>query len=103
MSLPISAAIPCGLIVNELISNALKHGFPDGRSGAIAVSAVSKAGHIVLIVRDDGVGVPEGFDLAHSPTLGLQLVWLLTDQLGATIELNHANPTQFQLRFAVTP
>jgi PAS domain S-box-containing protein len=101
-SLPISAAIPCGLIVNELISNALKHAFPDGRRGGIAVDLRRERGRtIVLSVRDDGVGLPAEFDLDTAATLGLQLVRLLADQLGAEIDVHRSNPTRFNLRFVV--
>jgi PAS domain S-box-containing protein len=102
VSLPISAAIPCGLIVNELISNALKHAFPEGRQGRIAVDLRNEEGRtIVLSVRDDGVGLPVEFDLERAATLGLQLVRLLADQLGAEIEVSRSNPTWFNLRFVV--
>lgn len=102
VSIPIGAAIPCGLIVNELISNALKHAFPEGRAGKIDVSMTNEASHtVVLSVSDDGVGVSEGFDPARPATLGLQLVWLLADQLGAEITLNRSNPTRVQLRFVM--
>ena len=101
VSLPIVSAIPCGLIVNELMSNALKHAFPDGRAGEIAVQMHCAAGNrITLSVTDNGVGVAETQDVARSQTLGLQLVWLLTDQLGGEITLNRANPTEFVLRFS---
>jgi PAS domain S-box-containing protein len=102
VSVPISAAIPCGLIVNELISNALKHAFPDGRIGRIAVDLKSESDHVIVMsVSDDGVGLPEGFDGSRSKTLGVQLVWLLADQLGAEISFNSAEPTMFRLRFTV--
>ena len=104
VSLPINAAIPCGLVVNELISNALSHGFPAGRPGRIAVDVASETGRqIVLSVSDDGVGLPDTFDMAHSPTLGLQLVGLLADQLGAEMTVNRSGPTCFRLSFSVDP
>jgi PAS domain S-box-containing protein len=100
--LPIHAAIPCGLIVNELVSNALKHGFPDHRPGGIQISLASDGqGHASMSVSDDGIGMPEDLDLTQTGTLGLQLVSLLTDQLGGTIEMQRANPTRFVLRFPI--
>jgi PAS domain S-box-containing protein len=104
VSIPISAAIPCGLIVNELISNALKHAFPDGQAGGIEVKLANEAPHmVVLSVSDDGIGISSDFNPERPTTLGLQLVWLLGDQLGAEIVLNRSNPTRFQLRFAIDP
>ena len=102
VSIPINAAIPCGLIVNELISNALKHAFPDGQTGRIDVNLTNEAPHtVVLSVSDDGIGVSDDFDPERPTTLGLQLVWLLADQLGAEITLNRSNPTRVQLRFVI--
>jgi PAS domain S-box-containing protein len=102
VSVPISAAIPCGLIVNELISNALKHAFPGGRSGRISVNLRHQHDRsIELSVGDDGVGLPASFEGGQSKTLGHQLVWLLADQLGAEISFTRADPTEFRLRFTV--
>jgi PAS domain S-box-containing protein len=104
VSLPISAAIPCGLIVNELVSNALQYGFPDGRTGRISVELIREPDHaVVLSVGDDGVGIAEDLDITHSATLGLQLVSLLAEQLGAVMTVNRANPTRFRLRFKLEP
>jgi two-component sensor histidine kinase len=100
--LPINAAIPCGLVVNELISNALKHAFRDGRTGKISVGlAPEPDGRAMLSVSDDGVGIPVDLDLAQTTTLGLQLVTLLTDQLRGQLEIQRANPTRFILRFPI--
>lgn len=100
--LPIDAAIPCGLIVNELISNALKHAFPHGRHGAVRV-VLARSGdeEVLLSVADDGVGLPTGVDLENSGTLGLQLVSLLSEQIGAAMAVSRAGPTRFELRFRV--
>lgn len=86
--LPIDAAIPCGLIVNELISNALKHAFPNHRRGRILISFAHPAGRqAVLTVEDDGVGLPEGFSFERSETLGVQLVWMLAGQLCGSVHV----------------
>ena len=104
VSLPISAAIPCGLIVNELISNALKHAFPGRRKGQIKIDLAQEAGKkVALSVSDDGVGIGHELDLSNAKTLGLQLVSLLADQLGAEINMQRSNPTRFELRFEVQP
>ena len=100
VQLPINAAIPCGLVVNELISNALKHAFPGDIRGEITVDLSSESPTMVgLAVSDDGVGIAEDFDLAQTATLGLQLVTMLTDQLGGQLEVHHRNPTRFKLSF----
>jgi two-component sensor histidine kinase len=102
--LPIGAAIPCGLIVNELMSNALKHGFPDGRSGEIRINFLHQPGNrVMLSISDDGVGIPEGLDIAQTETLGLQLVNLLTGQLGGVLNIQRSDPTCFQLAFPIDP
>jgi PAS domain S-box-containing protein len=83
VGLEINQAVPCALIINELISNALKHAFPDGRRGEISVRVSSEGGRITLEVADTGVGLPAGLDFRNTETLGLQLVNLLAKQLGA--------------------
>jgi two-component system, sensor histidine kinase PdtaS len=100
--LPIDAAIPCGLIVNELISNALKHAFPNDRRGQIKIDLVRGENHDVsLSVSDDGIGISEELDVGEATTLGLQLVTLLADQLGGKITIQRSNPTRFLLQFKV--
>jgi two-component sensor histidine kinase len=86
---PISVAVPVGLIINELLSNALKHAFSGRGEGKIEVSlATSEGGRINLAVSDDGVGPPPGFDINESKTLGLRLVKILAeDQLQGTLEV----------------
>ena len=100
VQLPINAAVPCGLVTNELISNALKHGFPAGRRGEIKIDLSRESeGHAVLSISDNGQGIPEDLDLAKTDTLGMQLVHLLTDQLNGELTIHRANPTAFVLRF----
>ena len=82
VSLPIDAAIPCGLTVNELISNALKYAFPGGKRGGISLELASDPDNqVVLSVSNDGVGIPDELDLANTTTLGLLLGALLAEQL----------------------
>jgi two-component sensor histidine kinase len=100
VKLPIDAAIPCGLIVNELVSNALKHAFPMGRSGTIRVSFMHDGDrHALISVSDDGVGIPEGFDPQNLKSLGIQLVYLLAGQLGGSATLERSGSTRFVVRF----
>ncbi len=86
VTLPIDTAIPCGLIFNELISNALKHALPDSRSGEIRVEMKKEAGEIKISFADNGVGFPAGIDFRNTETLGLKLVNMLVAQLDGTIE-----------------
>ncbi len=74
-------SIPLGLILNELLTNALKYAFPGNRSGKVSVVLENTDGNAALIVSDDGAGLPEGYDSDTSPRLGLKLVRLLTDQI----------------------
>jgi PAS domain S-box-containing protein len=100
IDLPVHRAIPCGLILNELLSNALKYGFPGGRSGKITVRfARLETGELSLSCQDDGVGVPESFDWQHSRSLGLKIVQILTKQLDGELTLDRSGGTRFELRF----
>ncbi len=78
----LDSAIPCGLIINELLSNALKHAFPAGRHGFVRIQLKSDAkGRFVLVVRDNGIGLPPNINLENTSSLGFQLVATLTEQL----------------------
>jgi PAS domain S-box-containing protein len=98
--LNINTAIPCGLIVNELVSNSLKHGFPEGRSGEVAVELrrVPEDGYL-LRVKDNGIGFPEGLDIRRTETLGMQVVTTLVSQIEASINLNREPGTEFTIHF----
>jgi PAS domain S-box-containing protein len=88
LRLTMDTAVPCGLIINELVSNALKYAFPDGRSGRIQIEMREDESHLIrLAVIDDGVGFPDGIEKASTKSLGLRLVRTLADQLGATVEM----------------
>lgn len=102
VSLAVDQAIPCGLILNELITNALKHGFPAERRGRIRVGL--RRGHdgrVALSVEDDGVGLPIGFDLACASTLGMQLVRTLAEQLEANVDIGRESGTTIVVRFPI--
>ena len=91
----INRAIPLGLLINELLSNALKHAFPAGRKGTISVTGNKDEKAIRIIVRDDGAGIPASFDWKNTDSLGLHLVNSLTEQLSGTIELDRSSGTKF--------
>ena len=97
--LDIEMATPCGLIINELVSNALKYAFPKGKTGEICIDFHLQGSQFRLTVGDNGVGLPEGLDLQNSETLGLQLVTMLTKQLDGSINLDKTNGTQFEIAF----
>ena len=98
--LDVQTAIPCGFIVNELVSNALKHAFPGERRGEIHVSLQClEDGAIHLTVRDDGVGLSPGFDIRKENSMGMQLVTMLTDQIDGMIEVDCSRGTKFRLAF----
>jgi PAS domain S-box-containing protein len=98
--LNINTAIPCGLIVNELVSNALKHGFPEGRSGELGIDLRRAEGDAyVLRVKDDGVGFPEELDFRKTETLGMQIVNTLVSQIDASIDLVRDKGTEFTIHF----
>ncbi|MCJ7643714.1 MAG: PAS domain S-box protein [Candidatus Aminicenantes bacterium] len=98
--LDINTSIPCGLIVNELVSNALKHAFPDGKKGEITIELrESEGGTLRLTVRDNGIGFPEGVDLRATDTLGLQIVGLLVDQIDGKIDVKRDRGAAFTVTF----
>ncbi|WP_052643298.1 PAS domain S-box protein [Syntrophotalea carbinolica] len=97
--LDIEKVVPCGLLITELLSNAYKHAFADGRSGQVAISLHSHAGQFELTVADNGVGVPADFDYCSPKTLGLQLVTALVNQLNGTLEVESRSGTCFRVRF----
>ncbi|HEY9834018.1 MAG TPA: histidine kinase dimerization/phosphoacceptor domain -containing protein, partial [Stenomitos sp.] len=98
--LDLKMGIPCGLIITELVANSLKHAFPNHRSGEIQVNFFAhRPGMITLMVRDNGVGFPDHFDLETNESLGLMLVYELVDQLEGTIELNQSQFTEFKIIF----
>jgi two-component sensor histidine kinase len=92
--LQLDKAIPCGLILNELLTNALKHAFPDGRQGTIAVIGQHQSDSYALTVRDDGIGLPENFDSGTMHTLGMRLVTLLAQTMG-TLRIDRTRGTAF--------
>jgi two-component sensor histidine kinase len=103
VSLGIDSAVPCGLIISELVSNSLKHAFPARKKGQIRIEFHSdKDNHFTLIDSDNGVGLPKAMDFQKAESLGLQLVNMLTGQLGGAIELDRSDGTTFKITFAET-
>jgi PAS domain S-box-containing protein len=101
--LDLDRAIPCGLIINELVSNALKHAFPGDRAGRVCVRLEAlPASAYALTVCDDGVGLSTEIEPERSGTLGLQLVADLTHQIGGTMTIGRDEGTSITVRFAET-
>lgn len=92
-------AIPCGLIINELLTNALKYAFPENSSGDIEIKMKKSGQDILLSIEDDGVGMDKKIDIEKTETLGLQLVSSLANQIDATIQLELERGTRFIIEF----
>lgn len=98
LKVDVETAVPLGLIVNELLTNAVKHAFPDGE-GTVTVSLSKRNGTVTLEVSDDGAGFPEDIDWESSPSLGLQLVRSLTEQIDGKVEMISDGGTTFRIIF----
>ena len=99
--LDLTTAVPVSLILNELVSNCLKHAFPDGRSGGVTVQFKrTEAGQLQLRVRDNGAGLSLDFAIAQAQSLGLRLVKILADQLGGRFTFDCNSGTEFRVTFA---
>jgi PAS domain S-box-containing protein len=102
ISLDLERAIPCGLILNELMTNSLKYAFPDGRAGEIRINLQVDNGGMKLRVSDNGIGLPEKFNIRQTKSLGLQLVLLLVEHdLQGKIEVECVNGTSYRIEFPV--
>ncbi|MEW5960942.1 MAG: histidine kinase dimerization/phosphoacceptor domain -containing protein [Chloroflexota bacterium] len=100
--LKIDTAVPCGLILNELVTNALKHAFPNGQSGEIRVELRAvNAGQYQLVVADNGLGFPAGINRGTASGLGLQLVNTLVKQLEGDIDFESGQGTSCKISFAI--
>jgi PAS domain S-box-containing protein len=100
ISFDVNRTIYYGLMVNELVVNALKHAFPNGQTGEISISLEQNGGNAyILTIRDNGVGLPNDIDPAESSTLGLSLVHMLTDQLDGSIHIDNDHGTTIVIKF----
>jgi len=98
VKMDVELAIPIGLIVNELITNSLKHAFPEGAEGEVNLKLKSLNDNILLEVSDNGVGFPDDLDWENTPSLGLQLVKSLSDQINADVEMVSDDGTAFRIK-----
>lgn len=99
IALDIDTAIPCGLIINELLTNSAKYAFPNN-NGTIYIKLNERNGNNELIISDNGIGIPEHIDLKNVDTLGLKLVNTLVNQIKGTVEVNRNNGTTFTITFS---
>ena len=99
--LGMESAIPCGLIINELVSNSLKYAFPRSMEGRISVAMnIDDNDYCTIEVSDDGIGLPQDYDINNTHSMGLHLVSILAqDQLKGTLEIDRSNGTRFHIYF----
>ncbi len=98
--LNLNSAIPCGLLINELVANALKHAFPEGKKGKITVEMKKEEdGKFKLLIKDDGIGLPDEVNLGNPQSLGIQIVTDLVHQLKGTIQVTRHPGTEFRIKF----
>ena len=98
--LNLDTSIPCGLIVNELVSNALKYAFTDGSGGCVTIKIKkTKDNTIEMVIADNGIGIPESVDYKNTETLGLQLVSILSEQINGKVTLSRTKGTTFKINF----
>jgi two-component sensor histidine kinase len=101
VAVPVDKAIPCGLILNELVTNAVKHAFRDRPDGKLRVQLSRDDQRIRLIIQDNGVGLPPDLDLRGAKTLGLRLVNTLVGQLRGTFDMHNRDGACFELSFSL--
>jgi len=102
--LPVDQAIPCALVVNEVLSNAYKHAFVGRKKGTIEISAVAENDLIKITIRDDGIGLPADFDISRTTSLGLKLIrTLVQHQLKGSLNLESRNGTEMRMDFPLIP
>ncbi|WP_236950963.1 sensor histidine kinase [Methanobacterium subterraneum] len=98
----IETAMPCGLVINELATNSIKHAFPQGK-GIIKIELKTDDDAHILIIEDDGIGLPENLDPQKSKKLGLMVVNTLVNQLNGEMEIDRTNGTKFIIKFSELP
>ena len=93
---PIEQLIPLGLIINEIITNSLKYAFNSAK-GEIEVKVTKLNDKVIIEVNDNGKGFPKDFDIDKDTNLGMQLIFLLAEQIGGTIKVNHENGVGYRI------
>ncbi len=104
IELGLDLAVPCGLIINEVITNSLKYAFPEGRAGEIRIMIQRTEDQIQMLLGDNGKGLPEGLTIGNTNSLGMVLIQTLVEnQLEGTLDLNGANGTEYRISFPFKP
>jgi len=98
--LSVDNAIPCGLIINELVTNSLKYAFPDEKKGEVSIELEYKNTNYYLTISDNGAGISEDIDIEKTDTLGMQLVKTLLIQLNAEMVMDRSNGTKYTIVFS---
>jgi two-component sensor histidine kinase len=101
--LPVDQAIPCALVVNEILSNAFKHAFKGRKKGYISVAVTRESDYMRIIVRDDGVGIPKELDVYKTTSLGLKLIRSLVVQLNGSVSITRDNGTEVTVECPLYP
>ena len=101
--LSIDTAIPCAMIINEIVSNSLKYAFPEERKGKIEIHLEEREKKYFLRVSDDGIGLPKGYDPQKQKSLGMKLIRIFTEQLEGKLEFSSKLGTKYQLEFPIDP
>jgi two-component sensor histidine kinase len=99
VGLDMDTAMPCGLLINEIVSNSYKHAFPGENTGVITIDFHRNDGLILLKIKDNGVGLPANIDVTATETLGMQLIQALTGQLDGNLDVERDNGTCFSVVF----
>jgi two-component sensor histidine kinase len=99
--LDIDNAIPMGLIINEIVTNTIKHAFPGELEGELFIKMTQDGENILIIVADNGVGLSDNLQVEKTGTLGMQLVYNLARQIGGEIELKRSEGTEFHIKFTI--
>jgi two-component sensor histidine kinase len=96
----IDTAIPCGLLISELLSNSFKHAFPERKNGKIILKITQHDGDkFNLFYRDDGVGLPRDYNFEHPDSMGMELIQSLVEQLDGTVEIKNESGTEYNINF----
>lgn len=99
IALDIDQAVPCGLIINEVINNSIRHAFPGERKGTLEITFKLEGTNVLLQIGDNGIGMDASVDFENPETLGLQLIRVLAEQIDAEIKLDRANGVTYSIRF----
>jgi len=100
VSLGIDRAVPCGLIANEIIVNSIKHAFPNHQEGEISTRLYTTSrNQVKLVIKDNGIGIPNSISLENPDTLGMQIISLLTEQINGKVTISRNKGTCFEIIF----